>query len=82
MLRRPEGDAFVVSYAPSSLPHLVRWVLCNADQQVAALALPSTCEPEGYLAESRKGHVRTVAPRLLGAGDASVSVWGMPALAL
>jgi Domain of unknown function (DUF4432) len=62
MLRRPEGDAFVVSYAPRSLPHLVRWVLHNADQQVAALALPATCEPEGYLAESRKGHVRQLAP--------------------
>jgi hypothetical protein len=62
MLRRPEGDAFVVSYDPRALPHLVRWVLYNADQQVAALALPSTCEPEGYLAESRKGNVRSLAP--------------------
>jgi len=63
MLRRPEGDAFLVSYDPRSLPHVVRWVLYNADQQVAALALPSTCEPEGFLAESRKGHVRRLAPR-------------------
>jgi hypothetical protein len=62
MLRRPEGDGFVVSYQPKVFPHLVRWVLCNADQQVAAFALPSTCEPEGYLAESRKGHVRSLAP--------------------
>jgi len=62
MLRRPEGDAFVVSYDPRALPHLVRWVLYNADQQVAALALPATCGPEGYLAESRKGNVRSLAP--------------------
>ena len=62
MLRRPEGDAFLVSYAPSAFPHAVRWVLHNADQAVAALALPSTCEPEGYLAEARKGHVRSLAP--------------------
>ncbi|HET6436427.1 MAG TPA: aldose 1-epimerase family protein [Anaeromyxobacter sp.] len=62
MLRRPEGDAFLVSYAPRSLPRLVRWVLYNADQQVAALALPSTCEPEGYLAEKRKGNVRSLPP--------------------
>jgi hypothetical protein len=60
MLRRPEGDGFVVSYDPKVLPHVVRWVLYNADQQVSALALPSTCEPEGYLAESRKGHVRSL----------------------
>jgi hypothetical protein len=62
MLRRPEGDAFLVSYDPGPFPHVVRWVLYNADQQVAAFALPSTCEPEGYLAESRKGHVRSLAP--------------------
>ncbi len=62
MLRRPEGDAFLVSYDPRELPRLVRWVLYNADQQVAALALPSTCEPEGYLAEKRKGNVRSLAP--------------------
>jgi hypothetical protein len=62
MMQRPEGDAFVVSYDPRTFPHLVRWVLFNADQQVAALALPSTCEPEGYLAESRKGNVRSLAP--------------------
>jgi hypothetical protein len=61
MLRRVEGDAFVVSFDPRSLPHVVRWVLYNADQQVAALALPSTCEPEGYLAEARKGHVLSLA---------------------
>jgi hypothetical protein len=61
MLRRPEGDGMFVSYDPRVLPHVVRWVLYNADQQVSALALPSTCEPEGYLAESRKGHVLSLA---------------------
>ena len=24
--------------------------------------MPGTCEPEGYAAEKRKGHVRTLAP--------------------
>lgn len=62
MLRRPEGDGFVVSYEPKVFPHLVRWVLYNADQQVSALALPATCEPEGYLAEARKGHLRQLPP--------------------
>ncbi len=62
MLRRPEGDGMFVSYDPEVLPHVVRWVLYNADQQVSALALPSTCEPEGFLAESRKGHVLSLAP--------------------
>jgi hypothetical protein len=37
---------------------------------VAAIALPSTCHPEGYLTESRAGHVRTIPPD----GIASFSV--------
>ena len=62
MLRRREGDAFAMTYAPGVFPHTVRWVLHDPDQKVAAFALPSTCEPEGYLAEKRKGHVRVLPP--------------------
>ena len=63
MLRRPEGDGFAMSYAPAAFPHTVRWVLCGPDEKVAAFALPSTCEPEGYAAEKRKGNVRSLAPQ-------------------
>ena len=62
MLRRPAGDAFALSFSQAQFPHVVRWLMVNADQQVAAFALPSTCEPEGYLAERRKGNVASVAP--------------------
>ncbi len=62
MLQRPDGDGFAVSYAPAAFPHTVRWVLNDPDQQVAAFALPATCEPEGYTAERRKGHVRLLLP--------------------
>lgn len=57
MLRRPEGDGFVIRYNTNDFPTTVRWVLANKDQKVCAFALPSTCEPEGYLAEKTKGHV-------------------------
>ena len=63
MLLRREGDGFAASYAPASFPHTVRWVLSDPDQAVAAFALPSTCQPEGYAAERRKGHVRVLPPR-------------------
>jgi len=43
------------------MPHTIRWILANSDQRVAAFAMPATCEPEGYLAEKRKGHVRSLA---------------------
>ncbi len=62
MLRRPDGDAFGLRYAPATLPHCVRWLFDDPDQKVAAFALPSTCEPEGYTAERRKGHIRSLAP--------------------
>jgi hypothetical protein len=62
MLRRPEGDGFSIAYEPRRFPHTVRWLLRDPDMQVAAFALPSTCHPEGYLAERRKGHVQSVAP--------------------
>lgn len=58
MMKRREGDAFAVSYALKDFPKTVRWILVNSDQQVAAFALPSTCEPEGFLTEKKKGNVR------------------------
>jgi hypothetical protein len=70
MMRRPEGDGFVVSFSPDAFPYPGRWLLRNADQQVAAIALPSTCHPEGYLTESRAGRVRSIPPD----GSASFSV--------
>ena len=63
MMRRPEGDGFVVSFSPDDFPYPVRWLLRNADQQVAAVALPPTCHPEGYVSEQRAGHVRSVPPQ-------------------
>ncbi len=60
MLVRREGDGFTICYDPVAMPHTIRWILANSDQRVAAFAMPGTCEPEGYTAEKRKGHVRTL----------------------
>ena len=62
LLRRPQGDAFSMRWRPAEFPHCVRWILDDPDQKIAAFALPSTCEPEGYAAELRKGHVRSLPP--------------------
>ncbi|MGI4856626.1 MAG: aldose 1-epimerase family protein [Janthinobacterium lividum] len=62
LLDHPDGAAFYTRYAPEQFPHAARWILHNADQQVAAFVLPATCEPEGYRAELAKGHVRVLAP--------------------
>jgi hypothetical protein len=61
LLRRREGDAFGIAWDPVAMPHTIRWLMVNSDQSVAAFAMPATCEPEGYTAEKRKGHVRSLA---------------------
>ncbi|KVE34003.1 aldose 1-epimerase family protein [Burkholderia sp. TSV86] len=62
LLVHPDGGAFHTAYRPDQFPRATRWILHNVNQQVAAFALPSTCEPEGYEAERRKGHVAVLAP--------------------
>ena len=61
MMIRAEGDAFEIAWDLEVMPHTIRWVLANSDQRVAAFAMPATCEPEGFLAERRKGNVRSLA---------------------
>lgn len=61
-LLQDKGDGFTLSYQPQEFPHLVRWLLHDGDEKVAAFALPSTCEPEGYSAEKRKGNVQSLGP--------------------
>lgn len=58
MLLRSDGDAFAMRYRPAEFPKTVRWILNGGDQAVAAFALPSTCEPEGFTAERAKGNIR------------------------
>ena len=69
LMQRREGDGFTIAWDPEAMPHTIRWVLANSDQRVAAFAMPATCEPEGFSAESRKGNVR----RLAGGGSAVFS---------
>jgi Domain of unknown function (DUF4432) len=61
LLKRREGDSFAIAWDPTTMPHTVRWVMVNSEQKVAAFAMPATCEPEGFTAEKRKGHVRSLA---------------------
>ena len=61
MMQRREGDGFTIGWDLKTMPHVIRWILANSDQRVAAFAMPGTCEPEGYLAEKRKGNVRSLA---------------------
>ncbi len=64
LLKHPDGGGCYCSFSLQDFDHTVRWILAGSDQQVAAFALPATCEPEGYTAEKAKGNIK-----ILGAGE-------------
>ena len=66
----PDGSADYIRYKPSELDHNTRWISRTRDQAGLGLALPATCDPEGYTAERRKGNIKTVP----GKGSVSFSV--------
>ena len=59
----PDGAADFVSYRPSEFAHSLRWISRSADQEALGLLLPSTAEPDGYLAERAKGNLLIVNPK-------------------
>lgn len=61
--KHPDGSSDYISYDARQLDHTVRWILTHEDQKVVGMALPSTCDPEGYTAEKRKGNVRSIPAR-------------------
>jgi hypothetical protein len=58
--KHPDGSSDYISYDAQQLDHTVRWILKHEDQQVVGMALPSTCDPDGYTAEKNKGNVRSI----------------------
>jgi hypothetical protein len=59
----PDGAADFVSYRPSEFAHSLRWICRSAEQEALGLLLPSTAEPDGYLAERAKGNLLIVDPK-------------------
>ena len=60
-LHAPAGYAMMTRFSTAQYPHATRWLLHNADQQVAAYILPATCRPEGFLAAQQAGSLITLA---------------------
>lgn len=54
-LSAPDGTTFMTKFKTTSFPVATRWILFNADQQVAAFVLPGTSRPEGFLAAKEAG---------------------------
>jgi hypothetical protein len=64
-----DGSADYTTYDATVLNRGVRWIVYHKDWKSMGMVLPSTAEPEGFLAEKEKGNVR----RLPG-GEKFVSV--------
>jgi hypothetical protein len=60
-LTSPDGYGFNTRFDTRQFSHATRWVLNNADQQVAAFVLPATCRPEGFIAAQRAGTLLSLA---------------------
>jgi uncharacterized protein DUF4432 len=56
----PDGTADYVAHRPDQLDKVVRWIARPGDQDALGFAMPSTSEPEGYIAEKAKGNVRVL----------------------
>ncbi len=61
-VQSPQGYGFSTRFATAQFPHATRWILHNADQQVAAFVLPATCRPEGFLAAKQADTLILLAP--------------------
>lgn len=58
-----DGTADYTTYDANVLTCAVRWMVHHADWDSMGMVLPGTAEPEGYLAEKAKGHVRQLAAK-------------------
>jgi hypothetical protein len=61
LMVHPDGWASYIGYAAGTLDHAVRWISRTPDQDCLGLILPATAEPDGYLAEKKKGNVKVLA---------------------
>ena len=57
----PDGQADYVGFNPELMDHPTRWIMRTGEQEALGIALPSTCDPEGYTAEKRKGNIKLIA---------------------
>lgn len=62
-LQSPQGFTFRTEFSSDQFQVATRWILWNADQQVAAFVLPGTSRPEGREAARRAGTLIELGPR-------------------
>jgi len=60
--RHKDGSGDYVCYNPALLDRTTRWIMRTKNQKAFGLALPATCESEGYSAEKAKGNIKIIEP--------------------
>lgn len=58
--RHPDGTSDYVCFNTKELAHGTRWIAKNEEVQALGLALPATCDADGYTREKEKGNVRVI----------------------
>lgn len=58
-----DSHNFLTKFKTEQFPIVTRWLLYNADQQVAAFALPGTSTPEGKAAATKAGTLIMLEPQ-------------------
>jgi len=58
----PDGYASYLSHRPSEFKYGLRWISRTRAEDALGLALPSTAEHKGYLAEKEKGNIEIIPP--------------------
>lgn len=69
----PDGSADIMRHRPEQLDHGVRWICRTADQGALGME-PCTAEVEGFSAEKKKGHVRSLAGGAMFTSELEVGV--------
>jgi hypothetical protein len=60
--KHQDGSGDYVCYDPTHLDKTTRWIMRTRNQEAFGLALPATCETEGYMQEKAKGNIKVLQP--------------------
>jgi hypothetical protein len=55
-----DGSSDYIGFRPEEFDNAARWLAKNKDQSALGLALPSTAEADGYIAEKKKGNIKII----------------------
>ena len=62
LMVHPDGYGSYLSFRPEELEFGIRWISRTGTEDALGMVLPATAEHQGYTAEKKKGHLKSLAP--------------------